>query len=169
MSFSPKIYQISKAGLGVQFAIIVVSLYLSAIYFSSPFAPVIAVGFLFFAQLFLQRVIARDQYAGAAQLEREELENALSSFAKSYEFFSRHAWIDNWRFITMFSLSAMSYREIALLSQANCFMRLGRGRDAQKMYEKALAQFPSSQIAKRALQSIATYKELGRTEAENSR
>jgi tetratricopeptide (TPR) repeat protein len=76
---------------------------------------------------------------------------AIPEFEVSYEFFSRHLWIDRYRFLTLLSSSRISYREMALANQAYCYGQIGEGEQARVLYEKANAEFPDREIAKAAL------------------
>lgn len=53
-----------------------------------------------------------------------DFENALNAFQRSYVFFSKHYWIDRFRFITMFTSSAISFRDMALNNMGVCYLRL---------------------------------------------
>ena len=80
--------------------------------------------------------------------------DAIGEFEKSYEFFSRHPWIDQWRSVILLSSSAVGYREMALLNIAFCYGQIGQGNKAKEHYQRVLSEFPGSGIATAALKMI---------------
>ncbi len=79
---------------------------------------------------------------------------AGAEFKLSYDFFTRHPWIDDWRFITLLSSSRVSYREMALLNMAFCHAQEGDGVKAKEFYQRTLKEFPDSGMAKASLRMI---------------
>lgn len=69
-------------------------------------------------------------------------EDAIAQYEQSYAFFSRHAWLDRYRALTMLSPSATSYREMALFNIANCQTRLGDRAAADVTLRRLMAEFP---------------------------
>lgn len=62
----------------------------------------------YWAILYLLRwLIATDHRKGIAALKKNNYEQALAYFKKSVSYFERNAWIDKYRFITLFSSSRM--------------------------------------------------------------
>lgn len=80
--------------------------------------------------------------------------DAIPEFDASYEFFTSHLWVDRWRFLTMLSSSATSYREMALCNIGFCYGQIGDGRKSKEYYERALQEFPNSVLAIAALNII---------------
>lgn len=107
----------------------------------------------------LRNIIALHQRAGIRLFKRQQYKEAIPLFEKSYDFFSRNRWIDDWRFITLLSSSRISYREMALLNIAFCNTQIGDGIAARKTYEKVLSEFPTSGIAQAALRLMDAAKE----------
>jgi hypothetical protein len=79
---------------------------------------------------------------------------AIPQHQTSYDFFTRHAWLDRYRAIVMMSPSAMSFREMALLNIAFAYAQLGDGAKAKEFYRRALEEFPGSAMAVAALRMI---------------
>ncbi len=79
---------------------------------------------------------------------------AIPEFLKSYDFFTRHNWLDKYRHLFLMSGSRISYKEMALLNAAFCYSQIGEGDKAKEFYEKALAEYPTSQMAQSALNLI---------------
>ncbi len=110
--------------------------------------------------LIVRRLVASDHRKGVTFVRKEKFDQAVQAFENSYRFFCRHKWIDRYRYITLLSSSAMSYREMALVNIAFCHSQTGNGGLAKAYYERALAEFPDSRIAGTALRMIASAREL---------
>ena len=104
--------------------------------------------------LALRFAVARDHRRGIALYKKERFASALPCFERSYAFFSRHTWVDRWRFVTLLSSSRISYREMALLNIAFCQAQLGATEDAVQTYERARTAFPGSKIAEMSLRML---------------
>ena len=125
---------------------------------SASFPPAPAVVYL--AALFSRRwLVAFHHRMGMVHLKSGHFETAIHCFEKSYEFFRRYPWVDKYRYITLLSSTRISYREMALVNVAFCHGQTGNGRESKEYYEKALAEFPDSQIAKSSLRMIASAQE----------
>jgi tetratricopeptide (TPR) repeat protein len=165
-SSQPIIRQIAWISLLPQMAII--ALLCLAAYQISPdnFFISGALAYLLLA-LCLRNIIALHQRAGVRLFKKKQYKEAIPLFEKSYEFFSRHRWIDDWRFLTLLSSSGISYREMALLNMAFCSAQIGDGIKARKTYEKVLSEFPASGIAHAALRLMDAAKESFETNASS--
>jgi len=106
----------------------------------------------------LRKTVAVHHRKGMAHFRREEFAPALDRFQLSYEFFSRNGWIDHWRYVTLFSSSRVSYREMALLNVAYCYGQLGEGARSRECYNKTLEEFPHSAMAKAAINMLDSAK-----------
>lgn len=98
--------------------------------------------------------IPHNHRKGIALTKANKYENAIEEFEKSYAFFSKHNWVDKYRFITMLSSTKISYLEMALVNIAFCYTQIGDGKSAKEYYLKTLEQFPDSEIAKASLKVI---------------
>jgi tetratricopeptide (TPR) repeat protein len=106
----------------------------------------------------LRRFIARDHRLGVALFRRGRFADALEHFQRSYEFFARRRWLDDWRFVTLFSSSRISYREMPLLNVAYCYGQIGDGARSKEYYERVTHEFPGSRIAEAALRMFEAAK-----------
>ncbi len=106
----------------------------------------------------LRRFIPRDHRIGVSLFCRGRFADALEHFQRSYEFFTRRRWLDDWRFIALFSSSRISYREMALLNVAYCYGQLGDGARSKEYYERVTQEFPGSRIAEAALRMFDAAK-----------
>jgi len=137
-SRTPIVRQIAWISVAPQLALVAILIgaaYLAGI---KSFVFVGAVVYLLIAMT-LRRLIARDHRAGVSLVRRQQFAQALEHFNRSYEFFNRHRWLDDWRFITMCSSSRVSYREMGLLNAAYCYGQIGDGKKSQDCYRPAAA------------------------------
>lgn len=80
-------------------------------------------------------------------VKKARFAEAIPKFQASYDFLSRHPWIDRWRAITLLSVSRSSLRESALTNIAFCMLQLGKEQEAMAYYAQALSQFPENTLA----------------------
>ena len=102
----------------------------------------------------LRTFIPKNHNKGMQLVKKDQFEEAIPLFEKSYLFFTKYSWIDKYRFITLLSSSAMSYREMSLTNIALCYTKLGNHAKAEEYYGKTFAEFPKSIIAKSALEPL---------------
>jgi hypothetical protein len=160
----PLVRQIAWISVVPQLAVMAVLMgaaYLAGI---EPFIVVGAVVYLTIS-FALRRLILRDQRIGVALLRRDMFLEALPHFLRSYDFFARHPWLDNWRFITLLSSSRISYREMALLNVAYCYAQMGGGRKSREYYERVIQEFPGSRIAEASLKMFDAASEIAESSA----
>ena len=112
-----------------------------------------AITYLLLSQL-LRRNIAKDHLNGMAKVKQENFAAAIPHFENSYEFFKKHNWIDQYRYVTMLSSGQMTYKEMALVNIAFCYGQTGNGKMAKEYYQRALHEFPNSGIAKAGLKLL---------------
>lgn len=117
-----------------------------------PFVPG-AIAYLALA-LTLRTTIATPHRRGISLVRQGKYGEAIQYFQQSFDFFTRHKWVDDFRFLTMFSSARMSYREMALVNMAFCYSQTGDGRNAKQYYERVLSEFADNEIAKTSLRMI---------------
>lgn len=103
----------------------------------------------------LRNLIPKDHRNGIKKNNSEKFEEAILDFQKSYTFFKKYEWIDKYRFITLLSSSKMSYREMALANIGFCYSQIGNGVKSKEYYQRTLAEFPESGLAKSALKMMS--------------
>ena len=91
---------------------------------------------------FLRLTLQRHHRSGMRNLKSKNFSEALICFQKSELFFTRHNWIDRYRYITMFASSAYSYLEMALQNQAYSLIQLNRIAEAAEVLERLLKIAP---------------------------
>lgn len=120
------------------------------------FSVVLAVGaatYVLYSQI-CRRVVTKRARRGFRLMKQGAFSEAIAEYEAAYEFFSRHPWIDRFRYITLLSSSAYSYREAALCNIAFAYSQLGDGENAVKFYQRALREFPNCALAKTALRGV---------------
>ncbi len=104
----------------------------------------------------LRQLVPAAHRHGMARLKNKDYRAAIAEFRKSYDLFSKHRWIDRLRYLVLLSPSRVGHREMALLNIAYCYGQIGEGTMSRKYYQKTLAEFPDSEIAKTALKMFAS-------------
>ena len=102
----------------------------------------------------LQRTIPRHHRMGFRLLVHKEYEMAALAFEKSWNFFCKNKWLDDYRAILLLSASSISYREMSLINRSLCFWRSGNIEKALESYKDVLKHFPNSRLAKEAIDYI---------------
>lgn len=113
-----------------------------------------------------RRIIPRAHRRGIRLLQAQRFEEAIRAHEESYEFFTRHAWLDRFRSVMMMTPAAMSYREMSLINIAFAYSQIGDGKKAKEYYLRARDEFPESAMAGAALAMIESVeRSLGETKA----
>jgi tetratricopeptide (TPR) repeat protein len=105
-----------------------------------------------------RQIIASAHRTGIRLSKRGRFQEAIALFEQSYQFFTKHKWIDRFRSLVLMSPSAISYREMALVNIAFCHSQIGNAESAKEYYEKTLQEFPDSGMAKASLNMIKTFE-----------
>lgn len=79
---------------------------------------------------------------------------AIPKFHSSYNILNKYPWIDKYRYLILLSSSKISYREMALNNIAFCYCQIAEEEKAISLYNRMLAEYPDSTLAKTALDSI---------------
>jgi tetratricopeptide (TPR) repeat protein len=91
---------------------------------------------------------------GMKAMSLKDYDTAIDQFQRSYEFFSKHYWLDKYRGITMMSPSIWSYREMALMNVASAHVAQKDFVAAQAAYLRLLEEFPQNEIASSTIEMI---------------
>jgi tetratricopeptide (TPR) repeat protein len=102
----------------------------------------------------LKAALARDHARGIRLLHEGRFEEAIAAFETSHAFFSAHPRLDRWRYLTLLSSSAYSYRELALCNIAFAHLQSGRVEPALSAYRQAVAAFPGCALARHSIQAL---------------
>ncbi|MBW3624936.1 MAG: tetratricopeptide repeat protein [Armatimonadetes bacterium] len=109
-------------------------------------------------------LLTREHLRGMRAVRRGRFTEAIPHFEASYDFFTRHPWIDRWRYVVLLSANAIPYREMALCNIAFCYAQLDDKERTLAYYERALEEFPGSAVARASLQRLRV-AESGKKEA----
>ncbi|MEM9340343.1 MAG: hypothetical protein AAGA66_16530 [Bacteroidota bacterium] len=110
----------------------------------------------------LRNSIAKHHRSGIQKVRAGDFANAITDFEKSYAFFSKNAWVDTYRYLTLLSSSRMSYKEMALNNIAFSYSQIGEGAKAKEYYQQTLQENPNNALAISALKMLSsTSKEEG--------
>ena len=102
----------------------------------------------------LRCFVAKAHRQGMKLLKQAKFSEAITAFEKSLDYFTRHKWIDKYRFITVLSSSKMTYAEMAMCNIAFCYGQTGDIQESKRYYEIVLERYPGNVIAKTALNMI---------------
>lgn len=109
----------------------------------------------FLAYSFGSRALLTGSHRQGMLLTRQgQYKEAIKKYEQSYAFFSKHAWIDDYRSLVLLTPSAVSYREMALVNIAYCYAKMGKDKLAIATYERTLKEFPRNAIAAATLKRI---------------
>jgi tetratricopeptide (TPR) repeat protein len=100
-------------------------------------------------------VLLKNHREGMLLARKQAFREAIDKFQRSYEFLEKYPWLDKYRFITMLDSSARSYREMALCNIAYSHVQLDDAASALKYYQRALEEYPQSELAQSGLEYVA--------------
>ncbi len=110
---------------------------------------------IYLAYSFGSRLLLAGSHRRGMQLTHQHrFEDAIKEYESSYDFFSRHRWLDDYRSILMMTPAAMCYREMALVNIAFAYSQLGDGAQSIAYYRRVLEEFPRNQMAPAALKML---------------
>ncbi len=158
-SSRPIVRQINWFAIIPQFSVLFICIFL---YFQIKAGdPVLfGAGTYLFLSLLLRNLIPRYHRKGIKFYKSGQFEKAIQEFEKSFNFFTKHEWIDKYRSIILLSSSGISYLEMAMVNMAFCYGQLGDGEKSKELYEKTLLKFPDSQMAISSLKMYESAKHI---------
>ena len=104
----------------------------------------------------LKSVFLRAHRQGMERVKQHQLADAIPLFVKSVVYFTNHAWLDKYRYLTLLDSSKISYKEMGLSNIAYCYYHTGDTKTAKEYYERLLAEFPENETAKASLTLLNT-------------
>lgn len=107
----------------------------------------LGISIYFLLSSYLKILIPKWHRKGIFLLKKGKLDLAILSFQRSYNFFKKNAWIDQYRAFTLFSTSKDSYTEMALMNIIYCFEQLGDKKMARKYHSLLKEQFPENRYS----------------------
>ena len=152
MSF---IKQIHPLMLLYQFAIVgLIGFILMMFNFAQQDALFYAVLLYFILFYTIRTIFTYNHRLGIRSYRKKEYDQAVDYFRKSGEFFDAHPKLDRYRFATLFSVSRLSYRELAESNAGFCYVYAGKLPEAEEAFRRALEINPSNPMAQSALEAI---------------
>lgn len=128
---------------------------MAALHFAGVDEAILLGAFVFaLLSISLRLLVPKKHRRGIALYKKKRYAEAIPHFEESYRFFTTNKWVDDFRFLTMFSSSRISYREMALLNVAFCHALAGDGAKSKEYYHQTFTEFPGSEIAKASLKMI---------------
>lgn len=103
-----------------------------------------------------RRLLTRHHRRGIDLVNRGKYTEAIEAYERSYDFFSKYAWVDRFRALTMMTPVKQTFHEMALLNIAYCYVQLGDKAQTKSYYQRVLDEFPDSAMAQSALRFIET-------------
>jgi tetratricopeptide (TPR) repeat protein len=142
----PVIHQIAWISLFLQ--LLIIAIFIGAATYFGVTKPILAATLAYLIMAIVIRLFLTSHHRRGMHYAREgRLELAIAEFQRSYEFFHRHAWLDEMRYIFLLSTSRVGYREMGLLNLAYCDLWQDRGEDAIRTYLRTIEEFPDSGLA----------------------
>lgn len=154
-SGKPVVYQVTWISLVIQL-VVLQGLICILSFFVEPYSYAVNIGIGLYLVIFflLRYLVPRNHRKGMRFVKKEDYARAVGEFEKSYDFFTKYAWIDKYRYIVLLSRSSMCYKEMALVNIAFCYTQCGDGNRAREYYVETLRQFPDNEMAKSALRML---------------
>jgi tetratricopeptide (TPR) repeat protein len=123
----------------------------------TPFMPLLigAAVYLIWSRLSML-VLLRAHRTGIQFLRAGAYAPAIQQFEQSYALFARFPWLDNFRWLTLLSPSALSYREMALNNIGYAFVQLKKFGKARERYQQLLDEYPDGEMADAARTVLAS-------------
>lgn len=84
----------------------------------------------------LRLIFLRDHNAGMKLMRKKQYAEAAEAFSRSEAYFAKHPKVDKFRFITIFSSSAIPYRQMALNNMGICYREVGEYLEALKAFRQ---------------------------------
>jgi hypothetical protein len=98
----------------------------------------------------------KDVHKSIRLIKEEKFDEAIPYIERSIVFYTRHAWIDKYRFLLIVSSSKRGIRESSLCNLGFCLLQSGNAKAAKEVYEDVLRQYPENTVAKIQLRTINT-------------
>jgi tetratricopeptide (TPR) repeat protein len=151
---TPTVRPISWPATAIHLGLLLIIAVVCLGWFRSPPGMVYSTGAYLLYSLGSRFLIARAHRKGIQLSRSGQYEKAIEAFDESYQFFSRHAWLDRFRAVTLLSAAAMSYREMALCNIGFAYSQLGDGLKAKQVFQRTLNEFPNSAMATASLRML---------------
>lgn len=125
-------------------AAILLLIILGLLFFGIEHYLILGFSLYFLLSIYLKVLVPKWHRKGIFFMKKGNLQTAILAFQRSYEYFQRYSWIDQYRAFTLFSTSQYSYSEMALMNIIWCFEQLGDKKNAVKYHKLLKEKFPGN-------------------------
>jgi hypothetical protein len=150
----PTVREVNWLTVFPQLAVCALVIVAAGMLFGRRYGLIVGSGAYLAYSLLSRQIFAREHRRGIRLNHARRFEDAIVHFRNSYDFFSRHVWLDRFRWLFMLTPSRASYREMALVNEAFALVQLDRREEARAVYQRALAEFPDSPVAQTGLKFL---------------
>lgn len=112
-----------------------------------PHYLLMGISLYFLLSIYLKVLIPKWHRKGVFYLKKGVFKEAIICFQKSYNYFQKNSWIDQYRAFTLFSTSQISYAEMALMNIIYCYEQLGDKQNAKKYHKILQEKFPQNRYS----------------------
>ena len=102
----------------------------------------------------LRLIFLKDHRAGMKLMRKKQYAEAAEAFSRSETYFKKHPNLDKFRFITVFSSSAVPYRQMALNNMGLCYLEAGEAFEALKAFRTLAELNPDFQNIEKTIKEI---------------
>jgi tetratricopeptide (TPR) repeat protein len=95
----------------------------------------------------LRSIVPIKHRRGIKLTKQYKFAEAIPYFQQSADFFSRHNWVDKYRYLILLNSSKLSHREMAFCNIAFCYSQIGDGQKAKEYYQQTLKEYPENGMA----------------------
>lgn len=88
--------------------------------------------------LIVRNIFSFHHRKGVRYYKKGNYVQAIPEFLKSYDFYTKHNWLDKYRSVFLMSASRISYKEMALINAAFCYAQTGDGKNLKSITKKHL-------------------------------
>ncbi len=105
-----------------------------------------------------QYILLKHHIRGLKLMKANAWEDAAHAFNDSIAYFQKNRWVDDYRALTLFNSSKMSFLETDMNNIAACQLYMANVNAAEAAYRAVLDEFPENPLAQAALHNIETIK-----------
>jgi tetratricopeptide (TPR) repeat protein len=93
-------------------------------------------------------------YQSIKFIKEAKFDEAIPPTEQTIEYYTKHSWIDKFRFHLLISSSKRTIRESSICNLAYCYLQTGNVQRAKEIYQDVLRQYPENINAKTVLNTI---------------
>ncbi len=93
-------------------------------------------------------------YEGITLIKQAKFQEAIPVIQVTIDYYTKHSWIDKFRFLLLISSAKRTIRESSICNLAYCYLQTGNIQKAKEIYHDVLLQYPENINAKSMLNTI---------------